>query len=107
MVGPNYCSRKNFPFQSIAAVGAKEAPWRLYRAGYQVAIFVHDECVVSVPEISDLNEDRRKIAQIMEQAMATFLDGLPVTVEPEEPQKAWGVFPNQSCKVGKVAGRSI
>ena len=86
----DYCSRKNFPFQSIAAIGAKEALWRLYRAEYHVAIFVHDECVVSVPGKSELDVHGRKIAQIMEQAMATFLNELSVTVETDEPRKSWG-----------------
>ena len=58
----------------IAAMGAKEALWRLHRAGYHVAIFVHDECVVSVPEDADLDSHRKRIAKTMEDAMAEFVE---------------------------------
>ena len=43
-----YCARHNTVFQGLAADGAKLALWQLYRAGYRIVNFVHDEIVVEV-----------------------------------------------------------
>jgi hypothetical protein len=86
----DYCNRRNFCFQSIAAFGAKEAVWRLYRAGYEVSLFVHDEVVISLPEDSDVTFHQTRINQVMTEAMAVVVGEIPVKVEVDSPRKAWG-----------------
>jgi DNA polymerase I-like protein with 3'-5' exonuclease and polymerase domains len=45
-----FCAEKNTPFQGLAADGAKLAMWNLYKAGFKIVGFVHDEILTEVPE---------------------------------------------------------
>jgi DNA polymerase I-like protein with 3'-5' exonuclease and polymerase domains len=76
-----YCDRKNFPFQSLAALGAKVALWDLHVAGLTPAIFVHDEVVIEMPEESAKEKTIAKIESTLIAAMQRFTRGLPVKVE--------------------------
>lgn len=78
--GVSYTEKSNGPFQSLAADGAKLALWRLYRAGFEVCAFVHDEVVVELPE-SQAHELRREVDKILISSMQEVLEGFPVAVE--------------------------
>lgn len=73
---------RNGVFQSAAADGALTATWRLFRKGYAVAGFIHDEIIVSVPEDADNAVVVADISKVMTDTMSEHLGGLPVTVEP-------------------------
>jgi len=49
----SYCQARNAPFQGLAADGAKSALYRLYRSGYRVVNFIHDEFLIELPEDGD------------------------------------------------------
>lgn len=71
----------NSPLQSLAALDVRLAMWRLMRAGYQVAIMIHDEIVCEVPDDGNQENARREIEQIMVDAMEEFTRGIPVRCE--------------------------
>jgi hypothetical protein len=78
-----YTDSRNLCFQGLAADGAKEALWRLYREGYDLVMFVHDEIIVSFPADSIPTPARaRRAVRIMEEAMQDVIgEGIPVAVE--------------------------
>ena len=51
-----FTQRKNTPFQGMAADGTKIALWNLYKTGYRIVAFVHDEFVIELP----LDADHKK-----------------------------------------------
>ncbi|VTU00920.1 dna-directed dna polymerase : Marine sediment metagenome DNA, contig: S01H1_L07108 (Fragment) OS=marine sediment metagenome GN=S01H1_16914 PE=4 SV=1: DNA_pol_A_exo1: DNA_pol_A [Gemmataceae bacterium] len=57
----SYSARHNTIFQGLAADGAKLALWRLWRAGFRVVNFVHDQVLVEVP--AGTPRDRMRHAQ--------------------------------------------
>ena len=70
-----YCSFNsacNYPFQGLAADGAKVALWQLYKAGFKVVNFIHDEVIVELPEDSAV-EQLAVIEKIMADAMCEIL----------------------------------
>ena len=72
----------NTPFQGLAADGAKEALWRLYRIGYRIVAFVHDEVVIELPEGSDWGQQANDVCRIMKEAMCCAMDSdIPIDVE--------------------------
>jgi len=77
----SFCARHNTIFQGLAADGAKLALWRLFRAGYRVVNFIHDEVLVEVPEDSDLTEHAQRISDIMIDAMREVLPDVAVNVD--------------------------
>ncbi len=48
--GANYCARHNTVFQGLAADGAKLALWRLWRAGFRIVNFIHDQVLIEIPK---------------------------------------------------------
>ena len=50
-----FTEQRNNTFQSLAAMGAKLAMWLLWRHGYHLSNFIHDEFLVEVPQRSDNN----------------------------------------------------
>jgi hypothetical protein len=64
-----YTESRNWPFQALAADGAKLALYSLIRAGYRVVAFIHDEVLVEVPEAADYRADADAISNIMVAAM--------------------------------------
>ena len=72
---------RNTPFQGLAADGAKTALWELWKAGYKIVAFVHDEIVIEVPE-DKAEETLPIVVNTMQSAMASVLGtDLPVGVE--------------------------
>ncbi|MBN1669492.1 MAG: hypothetical protein JXR37_00560 [Kiritimatiellae bacterium] len=76
-----YTTFHNTPFQGMAADGAKLALCELTDAGFPVAIFVHDEFVVEVPEAPDLTQLAKDIERIMINAMAVVCPDVQISVE--------------------------
>ena len=77
----SFTASRNAIFQGLAADGAILALWKLWREGYRVSLFVHDEIVASVPTSEDLDAHLRTISRIMEDTMTHVLHGLPVKTE--------------------------
>jgi hypothetical protein len=76
-----YAARHNNVFQGLAADGAKLALWRLWRAGYRVANFIHDEVLVEVPEGPDLDRHAAEVRRLMIAGMAEVVPDVRVDVE--------------------------
>lgn len=78
--GVTFTNAKNTPFQALAADGAKLALWRLFRAGFDVWGFIHDEFVINLPAGST-DADAELAVQIMEEAMSEVLVTIPAECE--------------------------
>ena len=72
---------RNTIFQSAAADGGLLALWRLYRAGYRLVAFIHDEIVVEIPAGSDREAHAAEIARLMTAGMHEVIPGMLVKVE--------------------------
>ena len=72
---------RNTIFQSVAADGGLLALWKLFRAGYRIVAFVHDEIVVEIPLGSDREAHAAEIARLMIEAMHEVIPGMLVKVE--------------------------
>ncbi len=70
-----YSARHNTIFQGLAADGAKLALWRLWRAGFGIVNFIHDEVLVEIPTSSAC--ERMKSALAVRQHM---IDGMQEVV---------------------------
>ncbi|QDU90960.1 DNA polymerase I [Pirellulimonas nuda] len=77
----NFTARHNTIFQGLAADGAKQALWRLWRAGYRIANFIHDEIIVEVPEDSNLAWHEAIVRTQMIDAMSEVVPGVRIGVE--------------------------
>jgi hypothetical protein len=75
-----YCQRHNTVFQGLAADGAKLALWKLWRAGYRVVNFVHDQCLVEVPADADLRGVAESIRGLMIDGMREVVPDVRVDV---------------------------
>ena len=76
----SYCARHNTVFQGLAADGAKLALWHLWREGYRLVNFIHDEVLIEVPADSDLTEHAERVKQIMIDAMQEVVPDIKVNV---------------------------
>ncbi len=77
----SFSAARNNVFQGLAADGAIQALWRLFRQGYRITMFVHDEIVVAVPDNGKGHIHAEMIARTMEEEMAKVLGGMPVATE--------------------------
>ena len=75
-----YCARHNTVFQGLAADGAKLALWRLWRAGYRIANFIHDQVLIEVPSDSDLKQHAERICSLMIEGMRAVVPDIRVEV---------------------------
>jgi hypothetical protein len=80
--GCTFAASRNGVFQSLAADGALLALWKLFRSGYRVSAFIHDELIVSVEDNGRYREHVETISRVMKETMSEVLGGLPVQVEP-------------------------
>ena len=78
----SFGASRNGVFQSVCADGALLALWALYRRGYRLAAFIHDELVVCVPEGEDYAKHVETVSAVMRDTMSQVLGGLPIDVEP-------------------------
>jgi len=76
-----WCARHNTLFRGLAADGAKLALWRLWRAGYRIVNFIHDEVLIEVPEGDNLTAHAERIKQIMIDAMHQVIPNVRIDVE--------------------------
>ena len=75
-----YSARHNTVFQGLAADGAKLALWLLWRAGYRIVNFIHDQVLIEVPRGSDLNQHAERIRELMVQGMRLVVPNVKVDV---------------------------
>ncbi len=68
-------------FQGLAADGAILGLWSIWRAGFKVVAFIHDQVVVEVPDDGEAPESRSKIVELMKQGFADVAPGMRVGVE--------------------------
>src|SRR5439155_11028604 len=60
-----YTAARNCVFQGLAADGAILGMWRVWRAGYKVVAFGHDQLVVEIPADDRVLERARTIERLM------------------------------------------
>jgi hypothetical protein len=72
----------NFPFQSLAALGAKRALWAVWRSPYgkYMVNFIHDEILFELP-METAAEDVLAIQKIMEEAMKKVIPDVRIEAE--------------------------
>jgi DNA polymerase I-like protein with 3'-5' exonuclease and polymerase domains len=78
-----FCSACNYPFQSLAALGAKRALWAVWRDGRyakSMVNFVHDELIFELPA-ETAADDVRIIQKIMEDAMKQVIPDVRIEAE--------------------------
>ena len=71
----------NTQFQGLAGDGAKEALWRLMRAGYRIVGFVHDEFLLELPADQDNTQTAKEVKRICCETMAEFTPGVQIDAE--------------------------
>jgi len=77
----SYSACRNGIMQGLAADGAIHALWKLWRAGYRVVNFIHDEVICEVPEDERLPERVAEIERLMIAGMQVVIPGAAVRVE--------------------------
>jgi len=77
-----YSARHNTIFQGLAADGAKLALWRLWRGGYRIVNFVHDQMLIEVPAgtARDRFQHAETIVQHMIDGMRDVVPDVRITV---------------------------
>lgn len=76
-----YTARHNTCFQGLAADGAKLALWRLWRAGYRIVNFIHDEVLIELPSNATLTVHAERVKQLMIDAMHEVVPNIRIAVE--------------------------
>lgn len=88
----DYSAQRNTVFQGLAADAAKLGLYRLWRAGFDVVAFIHDEVVLEIDESSDLNAVKTKIDGILIQVMQEICPDVAAEVKGEY-RRRWGKDP--------------
>jgi DNA polymerase I-like protein with 3'-5' exonuclease and polymerase domains len=76
-----FCSACNYPFQGLAADGAKVALWYLYREAYRMVNFIHDEVIIELSEDTHMQEHVKRIDYLMIAGMRSVIDTVNIRVE--------------------------
>jgi hypothetical protein len=76
-----FSQSRNTPFQGIAADGAKIALWGLYRAGFRVVAFIHDEFLIELPLEGDHTEAASRVDRILCESMEQLTGSVPISCE--------------------------
>jgi hypothetical protein len=76
-----YGARRNTPFQGPASDGAKLALYRLWRAGFVVVAFIHDEVVLEVDANAALAAVKGQVDAILIDAMREVCPDIVIEVE--------------------------
>jgi DNA polymerase I len=79
----SYAACRNGIMQGLAADGAIHALWDLWRAGYKIVNFIHDEIICEVPEDENLPARVTEIERLMIEGMQKVVPGANVRGEPE------------------------
>lgn len=77
----SYAACRNGIMQGLAADGAIHALWDLWRAGYKIANFIHDEIICEVPDDENLPARVAEIERLMIEGMQKVVPGANVRVE--------------------------
>lgn len=77
----SYSQALNNPFQATVAAGAKLALYRLFREGFRIVNFLHDEFIVEVPVEADHLQEALKIEKIMIEEMQRVIPDVRISVE--------------------------
>lgn len=77
----SYTQSRNFPFQGLAADGAKLALFRLIRDGYRVVNYIHDEFVIEVSENTEVGPMTETIREILVSEMRKIVPDVRISVE--------------------------
>jgi DNA polymerase-1 len=78
--GCSFNSACNFPFQGLAADGAKIAMWALVKQGFRLVNFIHDEFLLEIA-LAELHQKVLQARRIMEEAMATVIPDVKIGTE--------------------------
>ena len=76
----SWAARHNTTFQGTAADGAKIALWRLWRSGFRIANFIHDEVLVEIPKNANLTKQAKEIRRIMVESMREIVTDVKIEV---------------------------
>jgi DNA polymerase-1 len=76
-----YCSSCNYPFQGLAADGAKVALWYLYIEGFKIVNFIHDEVIIELPKDNHLQQRIRRVDELMLFGMEQVVKHVKIKVE--------------------------
>lgn len=76
-----FSQSRNTPFQGIAADGAKIALWGLFRSGFRVVAFIHDEFLIEIPIDCDPTEQAQRINRILCESMEQLTGSVPIACE--------------------------
>jgi DNA polymerase I-like protein with 3'-5' exonuclease and polymerase domains len=79
--GATYAARHNTTFQGLAADGAKLSLWLLWRAGYRIVNFIHDEILIEIPKQANLALHAEIIRSLMIQGMSMVVPDFQIGVE--------------------------
>jgi len=77
----SYAACRNGIMQGLAADGAIHALWDLWRAGYKIVNFIHDEVIIEIREDEQLPAKIIDIERLMIVGMQTVVPGANVRVE--------------------------
>lgn len=77
----SYTARHNTIFQGLTSDGAKIALWKVWRKGYKIANFIHDQILVEVPAADDLKAHAERIKKLMVKGMKEVLPDVTVDVK--------------------------
>ncbi len=76
-----YAARHNTVFQGLAADGAKLALWALWRAGYRIVNFIHDEVIIEVRADSNLGLHAEIVRHLMIENMKMVVPDVRIDVQ--------------------------
>jgi len=76
-----YCARHNTIFQGLAADGAKLAAWKLWRKGFRIVNFIHDEFLIEVQEQEDARALATEVERLMIEGMQEVAPDVKIKVE--------------------------
>jgi hypothetical protein len=76
-----FCSSRNCVFQGPAADGALLGLWLVWRAGYRIVDFVHDQVVVESPADENVQARAADVSRLMREGMLMVVPGMRVGVE--------------------------
>lgn len=77
-----YCAACNYPFQGLSSDGAKCALWLIWKAGFKIVNFIHDEVIVELKCDENLDANVRQIMDLMIDGMQQIIKHVKIKVEP-------------------------
>ena len=87
--GATYTARHNTIFQGLTSDGAKLGLWRVWRAGFRVVNFIHDQLLVEVPAGGDLRTAAEQIKAEMIAGMREVIPDVAVDVDYAATSRWW------------------